>query len=247
MLVEILPENELAFAYGKELFKDYKGIKYSIVSKEEVQGVDVYTLKLNEVIIEDYKLNFIDVGSLKCKHGNTIAYENINMMPHDGWEELIDCWSCHDGEFKKMLDLKIKPRQKGILVSNLYIIPNEKIMPACCKNKYKLFFNETICKYSDNDIIFNFFDDYFRSKSILIIHYNDEFYDIKFFYSCWIFRFNMEKAIKIGFRKIKNVQATQISINDHYSSFIINELQRNSLGIKTIGYELSFIVQPSPN
>lgn len=247
-MIEIEIESGRGFGYGTESLKEYPNIKYEVERSEVVNGYFIYTLKIFGEVNADVNFNYQNLGKIYCEHGNEIKYTSANRLPSEGWEELIDCWSCHSNEFKEVLKLKKKVRKGGILVGSFYCIPDSGIMPECCRGHKKLYFDKIKSRFSVNNFIFGFLEEYFTNRNIFVVEgSNGEKYSVKFFYKCVLLKEGKQIiAIKVGVRKsyndeVKNDDGKEEFINESFRMAMIELLNKNMLSIEALGYKLSFI------
>lgn len=226
---------------------DFTTTNIETVNKTCIYSISKINLKQTTNLVNFSYSNY----KLKCPHEKIIDYLTANKLPREGWEELIECWSCHDNEFKTMLDLNIKPRQKGILVSDLYFLINDCDLPFCCsKNKNsirKIFFNEIKVEgYSDQNFLYNFFMNYFKSNSLFFYESGGKSYEINFFYHCTIVlvkdgKLDNYKAMKVGVKETEKKVSEQNFINDYFKTQIQKSISK--IGVEVLNYEVGFIIK----
>ncbi len=249
-MIEIAIDSMRGFAYGKESLEElncYRDLNYKIERTEILNNIPIYTLIFKSRIETKTDFSYINIGKIYCPHGYEIRYKTINRLPRKDWEEQIDCWSCHSNEFKSLLSLKICPRKDGILVSNFYCIPDPSLLPMCCSKRKQYFFNELKIDFNIKKIIYLFFEDFFSFNPILVLEKpSGESYSIKFFYKCVLLNDSKKNpALKICFRVNNNTAKPKIIqddfINEEIKDEIIKQLIFNSLKIKVMGFEMSYI------
>ncbi|KAF9764826.1 hypothetical protein NGRA_0244 [Nosema granulosis] len=249
-MLEVI-ENGDGFLYGdSDVYGQY--INFITLSTENVNGVLVKSISnishkstplLNSHPHKNYKF--------KCQHGIDIEYASINTLPSEGWEELIECWSCHNNEFKSMLDLTIKPRPKGILLSHLYIILNDNDMPECCTEgtrvPRKVFMNEiNVEGFSNQVFLYKFLLEHFKMNSHFLYTLDNKVYELTCFYKCTVFIFvNGEfcgyKAIKVGVKETEKKMKEKNSINEYFIRLIHTSMMRAEIEI--LGYDIGFFLE----
>lgn len=249
-MIEVL-ENGDNYLYGEpDPFLSY--MNFSIINVEEVDGVLVRTISkiehknefsLNRPLHENYK--FI------CRHGNIIEYKSLNSLPSEGWEELIECWSCHNNEFKSMLDLKIKPRPKGILLSHLYFLLNNEDLPDCCSNNSnsvrKIFINEVDVEgFTDQFFLFKFLKDHFKMNSYFIYSFKNKTYEMTYFYKCTIYlvengELKLFNALKVGVKETNKKMKDSKNINDYFVKLLYTKMVKT--GIQILDYDVGFVLE----
>lgn len=242
-MIEIEPKSKRGFIYGEEHPQIMDKLKCKIERYEKVSGSLIQSFTFEKYERDpDSSINLLDVKNLACIHGCKIEFKSVNRLPQDGWQELIDCWSCHDHEFKGMLDLKIRPRKEGVLVSNFYLIIDQGILPECCNSRNKYFYNEIKCGFSDDELVYKFFQEFFEMKNSLVLKVNDVKYEIKLFYECVLISNQPVNALKVGFKETTKQNDDDLFIGEYFKNKIVEILQTNSIKVKLLGFELSFII-----
>ncbi|EJW02880.1 hypothetical protein EDEG_02704 [Edhazardia aedis USNM 41457] len=248
MLVEISTSMKTGFLYKTEHDTSNPEIhNLNITKKEIVNNTTILYLDVkksfeinNETL--DFKSLFDNLKCNLCK--KKLNIESINKLPSDGWEELIDFWSCHASEFKTMLELKMKPRKNGILVSDFYFISYQKKL--CCrlfeteKVYYNIIFENKKCQM----LLYMFLSKYFvHNNSFLFSHENDV-YEIKLFDRVYVLEDNcLHPALKIGFNVSKKLYKKNESMNNFFCNLLYLEVIKNNMNVNLVGYNLSFIVK----
>ncbi|ORD97158.1 hypothetical protein HERIO_975 [Hepatospora eriocheir] len=244
-VVEVLDSHE-AYVYGNIGYELSK-LEYEKVSIEVVQGVKVYKLKIKNIELkkeEDFNILKALDKNIKCKHSEPIKYLELNKCPHEGWEDLIDYWSCHQGEFEKLKNLKMIDRPNRIFVADFYIQTKKKYFPKCCNKSDKLFFNEFTHSIPDSLLIYTFFTEYFKQLDCIYILYKGKCFKIKSFYRCHLFKEgNFVEAIKVGVIEEEMNSKFIRGLNDYYTEKIFKMIRENITGIKLLYYKLSFITK----
>lgn len=244
-MLEIINNLKRGFIYGKEFYEKLKEsnlFEFIEERSEEINGFEIYSVIFYQTInLDPFSFNLCNLGNVKCKHGSKLNYLSNNRLPQEGWEELIDSWSCHNSEFKSMLDLKIKTRKDGILTSNFYLLANDTVLPDCCKATEKFFFNELIMERSNLEFIFYFFEEYFLHRSFLVLEYQNKSYEIKLFYNCILFDIELRNAMKLGVKETIRKGDISDQINAFYIELIMKTLQNNKINIKSMGYDITYL------
>lgn len=219
--------SKLGFIYGKEAMENFKKsniISFKIDKLETIDDMQIYTIAVLSYSLTPFKFELCKITDLKCLHGLKLNFATVNRLPQEGWQELIDCWSCHDNEFKSMLELDMKPRKNGILASNFYIIASDNVLPNCCKAKVRCFYNELIHNYSDNMFIFKFFEEYFFHKSSIVLKNSGLIYEIKLFYRCGVVHNNIcKEAFKVGYKISEKPEDEDSYIGEYFKNMIFKE------------------------
>lgn len=243
-MIEIEIDSNRGFVYGSksmDLFKKYPQISYKIERTETISGISLFTIFITGLIIPENRNFFNTPGEIYCKHGKQLKYTSINRLPSEGWEELLDCWSCHNNEFKTMLDLKIKPRINGILISNFYLIAHPGLFSDCCLNSSRIFYNDLKISFSDSALIYTFFTEYFQSKNSITLEWKQKTYEIKLFYNCILIDDGVCNAIKVGIKESDKLSSGNDFANEYFIDKIFNMLYGNKVCISVLGYDLTFI------
>lgn len=245
-MIELEMNTGRGFVYGKEKLQKLEAIpnlKFKNLNYEKTGECGIYSFDVESYPCPTDQIELQKMNGLRCIHGNEIDFKEIHRLPQEGWQELIDCWSCHDNEFKGMLDLRIKPRRGGILVSNFYLLADMDALPKCCKTKTKLFYNEISGGLTVAQLIFKFFEEHFETKSQIVLNLDGRKYEIKLFYRCILVRENERIAFKVGFRETDKPHDEDSYIGEYFKREMIKQLRDNEIGISAIGYMLSFITQ----
>lgn len=243
LAVEIDTEKEHAYVYGMKHMNAPLPFEYELERSETVDGMAVHTLLVRNVPNPEKTKNLRDIGRISCFHGKQIDYKTSNRLPHPDWHDLLDYWSCHDGEFRTLLELQTKPRVGGILLGDFHIVVHHDLLPPCCQSTPLLFYNELSEKMFDDDfIIYNFFREYFMSKNKFCFTLKGRWYELKFFYACTYFRTSYRPALKVGIKPINGGENPACLLNEFYYHRIMENIESNSIGISLMGYTLSFIL-----
>ena len=258
-MLEIPAGTKRGFLYAKDdsilqIFRDRLDIEFLYTEAHE--DIKVVAVKVSEesfLWTDDEDVIHNASYTLKCIHGIQIAYGSINTLPQEGWEELVDCWSCHNCEFKTMLDLKPRPRKEGVLVSDFFLLINDVDLPECCKKNTacirKLFYNEVVLDgVSDAAIIYSYLNTYFKSNASLFLEANHKKYEIRCFYKATLISANdnsieKKESIKVGIKETHKRFDSGKNINRFYSEAIYNTIMSNKIDISMLGYCISFIIK----
>ncbi|KAI4290906.1 ubiquitin-protein ligase E3 D [Pancytospora philotis] len=245
-MIEVDPETRRGFAYGgspAELAQRYSSCALTVERSEKVMGKVVHTLSVADVAHPSAPTDLTRLGKILCKHGRQLDYRSINRLPQEGWQELIDCWSCHDCEFKSMLDLKVAPREFGILTANFYLLAHPSALPECCRHTPRLYYNELRTGYSDRNYIYLFLDEYFQHKSALVVSKDGRCYEIKRFYKCVLLGPEPTCAIKVGIRDTEKADSGSGFTNEYFIDRLLEEVAETAVGITVLGYGVAFVRQ----
>lgn len=244
-MIEIELLSKKGFIYDSkniELLNRFEDVKYKITNIEYRNNVEILTIDVFDMDTMVKEVDLLKIKDLKCKHGKLFDIKTIHRLPQEGWEELIDCWSCHDSEFKSMLDLKMTPRENGILVSNFYFIAHKNIVPSCCFPQVRYFFNETTSSLSNSMLVYKYFEEHFMMKNFLVLNLDGKYFEIKIFYKCVVVQDTQYLAFKVGFKETTKIVEEDTHIGAFFKNEIMKHLNENSLKIPLLGYELSFII-----
>ncbi|KAF7684379.1 hypothetical protein TCON_0424 [Astathelohania contejeani] len=248
MIFELSSGNN-GFLYYKEKSElSVTKYKFIINEVEEVQNIYIANATIKNLPVVKLNIKFEEQIGFHCKCGKQIKYESLNRLPLDGWEELINCWSCHDSEFKSMLDLKIKPRKMGILYSNFYLLINGEDLPKCCFNVQgiqQIFYNQ-LNVLDPEKLLFFYFEELFFNSSNFLFIVNSVKYEIKYFHDAVVLSIeedsiNVNKALKVGYKITNKVVKNPKHINEYYLKELIRILNDNSLKLKILDFEISFL------
>ncbi|KAM0679316.1 hypothetical protein BDAP_000183 [Binucleata daphniae] len=240
MLVELHKEQEFGYIYVLNN-KEMVNFEYTLVKTENIFGILVHKIKHKiDTSHNNQKFDFEGiVKNMSCKCTKRFNIMQINALPEEGWEDLIDFWSCHDSEFRSMLDLKPKPRKGGVLTGDFYFLINEN--ESCCFKKQKIFYNEVFDEKTCMLIIYHFLMKYFKHQSKYILHTQNKVYELCFFDEVFIFENDEAKpALKLGIKQSAKVYTKNENINDFFCQTLYNELIENRLKITVFAYNITY-------
>lgn len=243
-MMEIDTESRRGYVYGREalkLLESARALEFAVERSEELSGMTIYTVSIGACDTPTFSLDLSRISDIKCIHGKKLEFSSVNRLPQEGWQELVDCWSCHNHEFKSLLDLKIAPRKGGILVSNFYLLAHDDALPPCCLGRTKLFYNELNVCYPHSHFVYKFFEEYFATKNSIVFDRKEKALEIKLFYKCLLFEDTVKEAFKVGIKETDKQLDCDSFIGEFFKKMIFDEIDQNSLGIKAMGYNLSFI------
>lgn len=183
-------------------------------------------------------------------------------LPSDGWEELVDMWSCHDREFAHLTEQKMTPRKEGVLYSTLYLITESEKAPECFISKNpkkeitettcKIFYNEISHAIPDEYFLFHYLYDIFQTKQEIKIRATEE-YTIRLIDTEYTYRGEITYnppvvlSLKIAYTKstvpeediIENQPNTKI--NGYFTKSLIDIIEKNKINIQINSRQVSFI------
>ncbi|KMV65200.1 hypothetical protein M970_100400 [Encephalitozoon cuniculi EcunIII-L] len=258
-MLELPSNSRKGFLYlmdgeGLGAFKDHVGL--DSLYMEDHGRVRIVTVN----VLEDKLLWSDGEGAretlpdgFRCLHGNEILHRSMNRLPQEGWEELIDCWSCHNCEFKTMLGLTPRPREGGLLLSDFFLLINDADLPGCCRRNdssiRKLFYNEVLpngCTHED--LAYSYLNAYFRDKNVLLLEVNQARYEIRHFYRAVLITvenraLSRKEAMKVGIKNTDKITESSESINEFYSKLIYDLVMSGTIDITALGYRISFVTE----
>lgn len=256
-MLEIPLDCERGFVYGADnsvLDELGRFISLECLSTEVHGGTRIATVRISDrspVCSPCPPRGQMSLKRVSCVHDAEIEYDSCNLLPQAGWEELIDCWSCHNCEFKSMLGLVPRPRRRGILVSDLFLLVNDEDVPVCCRTNdggvRKLFYNEVmLAGYDDDLVVYLYLESYFSNRRLFLFEMNGENYEMKYFYKATVIDvedgvIRKREAMKVGIKRSSRIVDGDDSINDHYISLIYRMAIGNSIDVKILDYDISFI------
>lgn len=118
------------------------------------------------------------LAAIECMCGcSRINNSKVLRLPSEGWEELVDMWSCHDREFKHLSKKELAPKKNSIMYSTLYLTIKKDRVPLCIKedkkennNEYmQIFYNEIKISISDEMFLFHYLYDLFQTQKTMNI------------------------------------------------------------------------------
>ncbi|ADM12369.1 putative metal-binding protein [Encephalitozoon intestinalis ATCC 50506] len=258
-MLELPPDTRKGFLYlvDREVFSKFKGyVDLDFLYEEdhgEVKVASVSVLEDSFMWSEGNEEKSALPSEFRCSHGNEITHKSLNLLPQEGWEELIDCWSCHNCEFRTMLDLKLRPREGGLLLSDFFFLVNDRDLPECCRKNdssvRKLFYNEIEQEeFTHRALIYSYMNLHFRNKNVLLLEVNEKKYEIRYFYKTMLVSANgksLEKkeAMKVGIKETDKLLEENKNINNFYSKLIWDAVTLGAVGITALGYGISFVTE----
>ncbi|OAG29936.1 hypothetical protein NEDG_01483 [Nematocida displodere] len=159
---------------------------YTTVVKTELGEMEgkgaCQELAINSQVEERMRAALVTIS---CKCGcSTIHNESTLKLPSEGWEELVDMWSCHNREFERLLGHKLSPRPNGILYANFYLIIATDRVPKCMEpcatqdNNSILFYNTIQTPFTDEYLIFHYLYELFQVSRVVDVTSEKE-YELK--------------------------------------------------------------------
>ncbi|KAL6122814.1 hypothetical protein NUSPORA_00072 [Nucleospora cyclopteri] len=254
MIIEYVEDLNFCYFYSKApiidekytfLLQDKEIFVYKLESDQEIKKILEKTSM--DFQVKNYKR--AEIGKIECKHGKDMEITRFNQLPNEGWEELVDCWSCHKNEFKSLKLEKIKIVKNRVLLGDFFCyLPVENIPDCCIKitgqfenNLNPIFYNQLEINQSDESVIFAALHNFFINSYKYYIKIENKNYEIRYFYSCKLIKEKDEYlALKIGFKESKEYQSF-LKINEYYENAIYKMILKNTLGIEENGYFFSYI------
>ncbi|KAI5171974.1 hypothetical protein NEFER03_1239 [Nematocida sp. LUAm3] len=213
----------------------------------------------------DFEQKMIErLRKITCLCGcREVENQSVLRMPSDGWEELVDMWSCHNREFEHLLEKKLAPRENGVLYSPLCLYIDRERAPSCLQEKdeiCQIFYNELKLDASDESLLFYYLYEKFQTEKRIVIQ-GDCTYTLKMLEVTNMSRGSLKEALcsssirlalKIVF--VKEYESShqhmtserlqeKKSINEYYSKRLIEILKRNNVSFSSKGESISFVMQ----
>lgn len=256
-MLELPPDTRKGFLYltNDEVFSTFKGLKgldfLYMENQEEVKIMAVSILENSLLWSEDSEAEEALPNAFRCLHGNEMIHKSLNRLPQEGWEELIDCWSCHNCEFRTMLNLSPRPREGGLLLSDFFFLINDSDLPRCCRNNdssvRKLFYNEVLQHGCTHEaLVYSYLGSYFQNRNLLLLEVNQTRYEIRYFYKTMVITIENKslckrEAMKVGIKETSKPVEKNESINEFYSKLIYGTVVSAAIGATALGYRISLV------
>ncbi|AFN83852.1 putative metal-binding protein [Encephalitozoon romaleae SJ-2008] len=256
-MLELPPDTRKGFLYltNDEVFSAFKGcIGLDFLYMENQEGVKIMAVSVMENSLlwsEDPDVEEALPDAFRCLHGNEMTYKSLNRLPQEGWEELIDCWSCHNCEFRTMLSLSPHPREGGLLLSNFFFLINDSDLPKCCRNNNssvrKLFYNEVLQYGCTHEALaYSYLSSYFQNRSVLLLEVSQTRCEIRYFYKTMVITIEnktlcKKEAMKVGVKETDKPIEKNENINEFYSKLIYNIVVSGVIGATALGYRISLV------
>ncbi|KAI5165293.1 hypothetical protein NEIRO03_0251 [Nematocida sp. AWRm78] len=260
---EYTSENTIIRSILQHPHKIYKEGEYTIIRTSKIfptEVTDSLEMQLNSEL-EDKMRSVLQRIECKC-NCTVIQNTSVLRLPADGWEELIDMWSCHDREFSHLTEQEMKPKKNGVLYSTLHLIIEKERAPNCIEiikeentkrssEKYtKIFYNQIVTNISDEYFLFYYLYDILQTRQEIEISVNSKIcnirlVDITYTYNGHITdkpKFNL--SLKLAYKKISTDEPHSVSllnINKYYTEALADLLDKNSTGIEMNNRIISFI------
>ncbi|AFM99142.1 hypothetical protein EHEL_100490 [Encephalitozoon hellem ATCC 50504] len=256
-MLELPPDTRKGFLYlmNDEVlntFKDHMDLDFLYMESQERVKVAAVNVSENSLLwSEDLEEESTLPNAFRCLHGNEVIHKSLNRLPQEGWEELIDCWSCHNCEFKTMLDLSPRPRKGGLLLSDFFLLINDSDLPRCCRKNNssvrKLFYNEVLLQGCTHEALaYSYLDFYFRNTPVLLLEVNQRRYEIRHFYKAMVMTVENKalvkrKAMKVGIKETEKPIEKNENINEFYSKITYDIVMSGMVGTTALGYKISLV------
>lgn len=233
-------------------------LRLGSVTKEVVGGVSVYTgvpLHVPERAARTKTDLNTHIQAIRCVHGLRFQIGSSKSLPPEGWEELLDCWTCCQSENNVLLGKKMLLRSQCAFTSDFYFYAESSAVPDCCRKPLgcgdgpcKIFYNTVVWNVHDTALIFEYFWSFFERKSVFLFDHESTRYEVKFFFKTMLCtkeknRMVARDALKVGMKKTAKTFCDKGHVNRYFMDKIYDVLVRNSIDIDVCGYRVSFIAQ----
>lgn len=253
--------------HTEEYLADVLGPNYLRYREKKTVVLKTRTLLVeNKPVPEDITVHAIfedtmraHLARVQCKCGCTIIQNDaLHRLPSEGWEEMVDAWSCHSREFEHLAQKPLRPRKTGVLFHPLYFLIGTDRSPACLKHKklqdpMQVFYNEVTLGVPDECLLFHYLYEIFQAKRKHEINGQIELVclEITQVYKGPISSLkkmpNPVTALKLAYKK--KAQATEqasttrdsASLNAHFAESLLRILNSNSTGTWNEEGEITFI------
>lgn len=259
MMCEYASSVNRMYIYYADSFSDAKEyLCLGSMTRENIGDFSVYTgvplymperctrtkLNLNALIL-----------TIRCIHGASFQIDSSKSFPREGWEELLDCWTCCQSENNVLLGRKMFIRDQCAFTSDFYFYTESCTVPVCCKKSLgcvngpcKIFYNAIVWNVQDTALIFEYFWLFFERKSVFLFEHRSTKYEVKFFFKTTLCtrennRITARDALKVGMKETARTFCDKEHVNRYFMDKIYDILVRNNIGIEICGYKMSFITQ----
>ncbi|KAH9386084.1 uncharacterized protein NEMAJ01_0980 [Nematocida major] len=203
---------------------------------------------------------------ISCMCGcSVVENKSALRLPSDGWEELVDMWSCHNREFAHLAEREIRPKKDGVLYSTLHLLIEPERAPKCLKpcestsgpsaaasKPAKLFYNQMQLPVPDEYLLFHYVYDLFQTNKEISV---GDTYTICLLDTTHTYAGELTMdpvfslSMKIGYAHIEKTAANKCAvateenahINEHYTEKLIEIMHRNSIKVEMNGRPVTFI------
>ncbi|KAL0265972.1 UNVERIFIED_CONTAM: hypothetical protein PYX00_011689 [Menopon gallinae] len=226
------------------------------VVKEVVGGSSVYTgapLHVPERCRRERADLNTHVLSMKCIHGASFRIGASKSLPPEGWEELLDCWTCCQSENNVLLGKKMVLKDGCAFTSDFYFYTLGSAVPGCCKNALgygtepcKIFYDAIVWDVPDTELVFDYLSSFFERKNVFLLEHGGTRYEVKFFFRTTLCtkengRLLARDALKVGIKETARAFHDRCHVNRYFMDRIHDTLVRNSIDIEICGYRVSFV------
>ncbi|EHY65811.1 hypothetical protein NERG_01418 [Nematocida ausubeli] len=260
---EYFPENAAIQNILKNPHKIYKENEYTIIRANkifETPETSSLEMQLNSEL-EENMVRLLKTVVCPCRC-TAVENESVLRLPADGWEELIDMWSCHCREFAHLAEQDIKPKKNGVLYSTLYLVIENERVPKCIRSSMecgkkndqqmytKVFYNQITTGMPDEYFLFYYLYDALQTRQEIEVVGEHRTYNIRLLDITYIYHgettdspiFNL--SLKLAYKEVpsdKNQQASLPYINKYYTETLISLLHKNRISIEMNKRTVSFI------
>ncbi|KAI5192037.1 hypothetical protein NEMIN01_1785 [Nematocida minor] len=267
---EYSEDNSVIAALLANEHKIYRESAYTIIRTQNIFSTPEITsleMKINSELEDRMKSVLKKIACLcGCTEQES---KTVLRLPAEGWEELVDMWSCHNREFGHLVEQEMNPKKDGVLYSTLHLIMEAERAPKCliarnncdslesAPKTLKIFYNEIKMCLSDEYLLFHYLYDLFQIRQEIEIAaekmYTIRLLDITYTYHGKIAHSPpLDLSLKIAYtsRPIgtenaenpsKPKEESKCNINAYYTDKLIEVLLKNSIGIEMGGRSVSFI------
>lgn len=251
----------------KNQHKIYRENEYVIIRTGkllESPEIDSLEMKINSEYEERMKRS-LKVISCLCGCSKK-EVKSILRLPSDGWEELVDMWSCHNREFSHLTEQEMRPKKEGVLYSTLYLTAEVEKAPDCLVKKYqkiesdklpymemmKIFYNEVSTGLPDEYFLFHYLYDIFQTRQEILLE-GEYFYSVRLIDVTYTYEGEpvdnplLLLTLKVLYKKItapenrKTPEKKDENINHYYTNKLIQIIEKNRLNIEIKDRKISFI------
>jgi len=284
--VEILQGISAAFVYFRksEFHRQNEEVEHLLSAPHEIyveENAVVVKTKLPAINLEklDERMSQIRISGdfeeymrkelrkIACRCSCTVLKnESALRAPEDGWEELVDIWSCHNREFSRLLENRMVPRPGGVIYGSLWFAVSSSRVPKCMERSReettRVFYNKVCTEISESRAVFHYLFDLFQREKRVEVDSRGQTYTMKLIETCSVYNGpfyylkseeDLVNALKIAFSVKESYveensnsaprRKTSTDINEHFSDLIADLLKENTTHTQIGKEEVSFILQ----
>lgn len=248
--------NKMYIYYANDIDDVKEYLHRNSIKKESIEGFFVYTgapLHAPERSMRTKTSLNTCVLSIRCIHGASFQIGASKSLPPEGWEELLDCWTCCQSENNVLLGKKMVVRSGCAFTSDFYFYTGSSAVPGCCRKALgcgaepcKIFYNTIVWDVQDTALVFEYFSSFFERKNIFLFDHRDTRYEVKFFFKTTLCTkdYNIilaKDALKVGIKETAKTIYDKGHVNRYFIDRIYDILMKNSIGVEICGYKMSFV------